>query len=234
MLEQSIDRWNKYKERLDTAKIPLIRAFLHLVRPTEEFPKHTVAQIRAAYDDWVAEERAFNAATEGMYGSFPRYRVFPETPADGAPEACWRMWGISIQFQVEGDHTTGYNLPGAVEAILATPECASHDASCPCRVSVNPWTYHEHVKALEPLLSAKAKRIEERRAEWLKIEKAKETAHSASCACGPCFWRREKVPTKVETDVDFAKSLFKSVQGVNFDDKCPHGLPFYACMPCSH
>jgi hypothetical protein len=21
---------------------------------------------------------------------------------------------------------------------------------------------------------------------------------------------------------------------VNYNDKCIHGLPFYACMPCSH
>ena len=37
-----------------------------------------------------------------------------------------------------------------------------------------------------------------------------------------------------DTDVGFAKNLFKTVQGVNYDDKCPHALPFYACMSCSH
>jgi len=37
-----------------------------------------------------------------------------------------------------------------------------------------------------------------------------------------------------DTDVGFAKNLFQTVQGVKFDDKCPHGLPFYACMACSH
>jgi hypothetical protein len=37
-----------------------------------------------------------------------------------------------------------------------------------------------------------------------------------------------------DTDDGFAKNLFKTVQGVNYDDKCPHGLPFYACMSCSH
>jgi len=36
------------------------------------------------------------------------------------------------------------------------------------------------------------------------------------------------------TDDGFVKNLFKTVQGVEFDSKCPHGLPFYACMPCSH
>jgi hypothetical protein len=35
-------------------------------------------------------------------------------------------------------------------------------------------------------------------------------------------------------DDDFVKNLFKAVQGVEYDSKCPHGLPFYACMPCSH
>ena len=37
-----------------------------------------------------------------------------------------------------------------------------------------------------------------------------------------------------KTDDGFVKNLFKTVQGVNHDNKCPHGLPFYACMSCSH
>ena len=32
---------------------------------------------------------------------------------------------------------------------------------------------------------------------------------------------------------DFAKNLFAAM-GTPHDSKCPHGLPFYACMPCSH
>lgn len=35
-------------------------------------------------------------------------------------------------------------------------------------------------------------------------------------------------------DEGFVKNLFKTVQGVNYDDKCPHSLPYYACMSCSH
>ena len=41
-----------------------------------------------------------------------------------------------------------------------------------------------------------------------------------------------KASDKAEND--FAKSLFQTIQGVKHDDKCPHGMPFYACMPCSH
>jgi hypothetical protein len=37
-----------------------------------------------------------------------------------------------------------------------------------------------------------------------------------------------------DTDDGFLKNLFQTVQGVKFDDKCPHGPPFYACMSCSH
>ena len=32
---------------------------------------------------------------------------------------------------------------------------------------------------------------------------------------------------------DFVKNLFAAM-GTPHDSKCPHGLPFYACMPCSH
>jgi hypothetical protein len=32
---------------------------------------------------------------------------------------------------------------------------------------------------------------------------------------------------------DFAKALFAAM-GTPHDSTCPHGMPFYACMPCSH
>jgi len=37
-----------------------------------------------------------------------------------------------------------------------------------------------------------------------------------------------------DSEMGFLKNLFQTVQGVKFDDKCPHDLPFYACMSCSH
>jgi hypothetical protein len=36
------------------------------------------------------------------------------------------------------------------------------------------------------------------------------------------------------TDDGFLKNLFQTVQGVKHDALCPHGLPYYACMSCSH
>jgi hypothetical protein len=88
--------------------------------------------------------------------------------------------------------------------------------------------------------------------------------HVFDCACGACHRNRVANGTqdaymarlKAETDsvlakykdrsvqntpnskpmndLEVIKGLFKSVQGVNFDDKCPHGIPFYTCMSCSH
>jgi hypothetical protein len=84
------------------------------------------------------------------------------------------------------------------------------------------------------------------------------TRHVPRCACIACHQKRiangtdgeysawvraeaaavlSRPPRAAETDKlpdCFVKDLFKAVQGVNYDDKCPHGLPFYACMPCSH
>jgi hypothetical protein len=36
------------------------------------------------------------------------------------------------------------------------------------------------------------------------------------------------------TKEGFAKNLFVTVQGVKHDAICPHALPYYACMSCSH
>ena len=76
------------------------------------------------------------------------------------------------------------------------------------------------------------------------IEEVKKncSAHPSSCACKQTTgWTGENLRmimanemSNAKSDSDLAKSLFLRVQGVNFDDKCPHALPFYACMSCSH
>ena len=37
-----------------------------------------------------------------------------------------------------------------------------------------------------------------------------------------------------DTGQGFVKNLFKTIQGPSYNDKCPHTLPYYACMSCSH
>ena len=106
---------------------------------------------------------------------------------------------------------------------------------------------------------AKAKRAKE---EAEAEAEAKPAEHSTNCMCGVCFWKREAKegryppvvaprPATVTRDLmppqnivstitaafsnqdDLAKQIFASM-GTPYDSKCPHGLPFYACMPCSH
>ena len=43
-----------------------------------------------------------------------------------------------------------------------------------------------------------------------------------------------KAMSSTGSETDFAKNLFMTVQGVKHDARCPHGLPYYACMSCSH
>jgi hypothetical protein len=85
-------------------------------------------------------------------------------------------------------------------------------------------------------------------------DQEKEKAHSIKCACGVCFWKREELEGRVPKfspraatapspigsilhaaagGNDMAKDIFAAM-GTPHDSKCPHGLPFYACMPCSH
>jgi len=45
---------------------------------------------------------------------------------------------------------------------------------------------------------------------------------------------REMLAKPKPSELDLVKELFQTVQGVKFDDKCPHGDPLYACMSCSH
>ena len=380
--QEYIDRFNKYKGRLDSAAAAVIRATQYLVRPTEGFPTHSHPTIGAIWREWRDEEQCFYRMTDT--GSAPN-RVFPMPPEGGAPPGCWHMWGLLIQVQVDGTHGKTEFLRRIVAEIVADEECATHPATCPCKIPENPWVYLDDVEALAPLkvnhspkcqcagfrrctqMEAKLASIQvgfstikENHAAVVKHEQqvtnqmtaiqaaeaelaakpelkvgpcrcdaqycniscsclpgriadAKKeaeakpiTAPAASphtrgsyythnvdtCACGTCYKsrvdsgteqayakkckeaadavmaklgqpiQRAEIPllqrqnsvmgilqaaTKADAAIakatalsggstghpDFAKALFAAM-GTPHDSKCPHGMPFYACMPCSH
>ena len=79
----------------------------------------------------------------------------------------------------------------------------------------------------------------------------RDSVHAAFCTCDLCNKRPLKKAEDAfvmaakgiaaakampggDSEDGFAKNLFQTVQGVKHDDKCPHGMPYYACMPCSH
>jgi hypothetical protein len=126
------------------------------------------------------------------------------------------------------------------------------------------WTYENKdlVEALGKELDIK-RRMDISEHSSMGGAHAPSSPHSFNCACGTCYNERVKNGTeeaymahlRSETDKILGmppkltkadrtssfmpddallKELFKSVQGVEFDSKCPHSLPFYACMSCSH
>lgn len=76
---------------------------------------------------------------------------------------------------------------------------------------------------MEEEVYARQRRLErERRAATKSLVASAAAAHFHPPAAGG------------ETELGFLKNLFQEVQGVKYDSKCPHALPFYACMSCSH
>jgi len=365
--QEYIERFNRHKSRLDSAAAAVISATQYLARPTEGFPAYSHPTIGSKWREWRDEEQCFWRMTDS---GNPPARVFPVPPEGGAPPACFHMWGLLIQAQVDGTNGKTELLRQIVAEIVADDTCSTHPASCPCKVPDHPWVYKEDVEALAPLKlrhspncqcaghrscaerneanraaiaalnagSAQMTRIQAAEAELAanpglkvgpcrcdaqysniscsclpgRIADAKEAAkplvapvasphtrgsyytHNVdTCACGTCYksrvdsgteaayvkrckdaadavmaklaqpLQRKELPVlqrqnsviglvqaaeKADAAIgaaqsttrygdtshpDFAKALFAAM-GTPHDSKCPHGMPFYACMPCSH
>lgn len=64
---------------------------------------------------------------------------------------------------------------------------------------------------------------------YMKRVHAKAQEHKPFvCQCAKC-----KGYTAAIKGAADPKAIFAAL-GTPFDSTCPHGLPFYACMPCSH
>jgi len=147
--QDKIDRFNKYKSLKDDAAAACIRSFLHLVRPAEGFPRHSVHEIKQAWSNWKDAEEVFWRMTAW---DEPLNHVFPTPPPDDAEhKPCRQMWGLLIQEQVERQSFQALLIKNAVAAILASDACLTHPATCSCKVPMNPWTSYDCVMALEPL-----------------------------------------------------------------------------------
>lgn len=364
--QEYIDRFNTYKSRLDSAAAAVISATQYLARPTEGFPTFSHSTIGAKWSAWRDEEQCFWKMTSS---GTPPVRRRPLPPEGGAPPACFHMWGLLIQAQVDGTNGKTELLRQIVAEIVADETCSTHPASCPCKVPDHYWVYKEDVDVLAPLKlrhspncqcaghrscaerneanraaiaalnagSAQMTRIQAAEAELAanpglkvgpcrcdaqysniscsclpgRIADAKEakplvapvasphtrgsyyTHNVDTCACGTCYksrvdsgteaayvkrckdaadavmaklaqpLQRKELPVlqrqnsviglvqaaeKADAAIgaaqstirygdtshpDFAKALFAAM-GTPHDSKCPHGMPFYACMPCSH
>jgi len=75
------------------------------------------------------------------------------------------------------------------------------------------------------------------RAKVNEVLKDKQEHKPFVCQCANCKgFTANKAAVSKEShgkQLEDAKAIFAAM-GTPFDSKCPHGLPFYACMPCSH
>lgn len=247
---------------LDTCANALTRACLHLIRPEVfggEYSAQYTPKIELAWEAWRNEEIAFHRSA----GTQAPERIFPTPPPEGKEYTpCWQMWGCMVASHGDQYYHV-HNLSRAVDKILASPACKSHPPTCPCKVPNNPWTHHECVAALKPL-GVKQKSIysyehkvdtcacgtchkarvdsgtQEAYEARIRARSAKPASASASApkpfigfvTAADVAIAKASAVSSID-DPDFAKNLFAAM-GTPHDSLCPHGLPFYSCMPCSH
>jgi hypothetical protein len=167
--------------------------------------------------------------------------MLPLKPYEDKYKPCMHAWAILTSCMVQGEFSTRAYIPGIVKIIQENPACATHISTCPCKFPNHHFTHHDELKLLAPLgiphnphcrcAGFECKAV-------LDAQKAKEQKRTPVIAAYSTPKARPGAPKKPNAasvhDIDFAKNLFQTFQGVKYDDKCPHDLPFYACMSCSH
>lgn len=159
MSSNDVEVYNRHRDRLNAATEAITQSFMHLIKPDEQFPYYTNQQIMVAWLTWMDEFEVFHAITSADPG--PEH-FFPEPPAEDQKHIpCRRMWGLLIQRQIEGEYRQASSLKRVVEEILASEDCRRHPLTCACKLSENPWTHPDCLKALDPLIHPKVDPIRE-------------------------------------------------------------------------
>ena len=135
----------KCKERLDDAIYNLCTSYLHLIEPREGWHYKKDSEIKELFDRWCEEEEVYLKVTDS--GKVPVRTWTAPPPEDSTHVGCRAMWALRMFIDV--DASGDEYLEDVVDLILEEPDCASHPASCPCRVPNNPWTKPTDVKILD-------------------------------------------------------------------------------------
>ena len=106
----------------------------------------------------------------------------------------------------------------------ATKEVTGQNICMECHVELNSYDMKNRLKMPSELHMLRQGYVLEE-ASYIATKKA---AEAAAAAMSTAATKSGGVLTE-----DFAKNLFAAM-GTPHDSTCPHGLPFYSCMPCSH
>jgi hypothetical protein len=260
----SVEIFNRYKVIVDNSGALVIRSIMHILKPSDSYPAFSNAVIEERHKSWQADCRAMDAACgESWHSGKQASLSMPPENEEHKPCRLMAAVLIERDIYGEhtARHSL-IDAVKSIRDNLS--KCAQHPPNCACKaeglgypVSNCKWTYEN-----KELVEALGKDLDiERSVDGVRGPSS--PAHSFNCACGACYNERVKngtqeaymaylrsetdkalaIPPKLtkadrttsyKLDDDIVKQLFKVVQGVEFDSKCPHSLPFYACMSCSH
>jgi len=259
----SSETFNRYKSIVDSSGAAVIRTIMYLLKPKDGYPVMSDEVLHERYKQWQSDCRAMDAACEQTWHSSRQGPlIMPRNDADHA--ACRRMAAVLIERDIYDEFIASESLADAVKMVRENLViCAKHPRSCACRADANRynsrWSYAN--KTLVDDLYRELESNASVSGATMPVAKEVYMHDITKCACGACHNERMKNGTsdsymawcQAETDKvlnklklestapnlsefsdNMVKDLFKVVQGVNYDDKCPHGIPYYACMPCSH
>jgi hypothetical protein len=247
--------------QLQEAEEIAIRAIKHLLEPSAEHSKYSDAEMAESYQTWnslrsvsypalpLPPDDKEHQACRRMWAVEMSRRLQSEyvtkTYLSGAVAAVVEARKVQVEKHEGCACTVPHNGWMGEEGMrILAPLNPTHNRYCEC----GGW-----------LTCSVQGRTPNSQVALMAFSPPPDSIHAAFCTCDLCHKAplEKNTPTKVtsieeafikaaegmaaaaampggDTEDGFAKNLFQTIQGVKHDDKCPHGIPYYACMSCSH
>ena len=250
--------YNRYNSALEHSRKKLSDSIDSILYPNFAYPKVPDATIQELYDAWRADAQALDVALNMKWYPDATNPLRIPLSDDMQYDACRHMMAVNIERNIYSENSASSHLKLAVERVRNNINtCAFHPVTCPCHEK-DGWTNEENNKLLANLNDELEYSLAMQITGGHSVG-AFGKHDTTTCSCGACKIIRvmnkkpgtfaenlgsgEKALKSIEiakkmmggdTDEGFVKNLFQTVQGVKYDSKCPHDMPFYACMSCSH
>ena len=195
----------------DEEHVPCRQMWGLLIQEQVEGQKGQAAAIRAAVAAIMASEAC---------------KSHPETCSCHVPENPWTCFDCVAALQpLRVKHSLACECGGRQGLCLQRSEGGLISAGILAKAAAtntSPYDYKHHVDTCACGTCYKA-----------RVDSGTQGAYAKSIAAASAAISAAAVKSGGADKPEFAKNLFAEM-GTPHDSKCPHGLPFYACMPCSH
>jgi hypothetical protein len=232
----SVELFNHFNTQINNSRNDISCHIQYLLNPGYGYQKGSDARLKDLYNIWRGYCIAMDSVCEQSWNLIAKQKMIELPPDLDEYLLCRMLAAVIIERNIHGEYIAQPYLPELIKKMKAS-NCHTHPNSCACH-NLTGWTY-----ANAELMNSLSAYYEK------DIKKPEPYVHKVDeCACRECHAKRVANGTSdaymkrcqdatdkvLLADNNFVKNLFKVVQGVNYNDKCIHGLPFYACMPCSH